>query len=274
MYWRAEFMGTRSNFTTIFSGCLWFHGLRLLSKLTNRPNSSFGKKLWKKRWDEKISLFHPDFYWPNSHALWHVQVLFEIAPFLLFLNLTLFSIKFTLMTRKKLCCECSNYFCSTCLPREQGSRTRTCSRCRRLWRSPMFHAFHPRCRVLHKSPPLRGDLMKLRVKDLQHFLSKRQINIKACVGKFLPPSPILFDLGSLVVLRSTSVVRFVPHLLTVVHQETLPPSQGATNRISKNCQGPFNHWQWNGNLLPFREGVKKKPLGLCPKLRVGGGPKS
>lgn len=85
--------------------------------------------------------------------------------------------------------------------------------------------------------------MKLRVKDLQHFLSKRQINIKACVGKFLPPSPILFDLGSLVVLRSTSVVRFVPHLLTVVHQETLPPSQGATNRISKNCQGPFNHWQ-------------------------------
>jgi len=77
------------------------------------------------------------------------------------------SIKFTLMTRKKLCCECSNYFCSTCLPREQGSRTRTCSR----------------CRVLHKSPPLRGDLMKLRVKDLQHFLSKRQINIKACVEK-------------------------------------------------------------------------------------------
>jgi len=77
------------------------------------------------------------------------------------------SIKFTLMTRKKLCCECSNYFCSNCLPREQGCRTRTCSR----------------CRVLHKSPPMRGDLMKLRVKDLQHFLSKRQINIKACVEK-------------------------------------------------------------------------------------------
>jgi len=77
------------------------------------------------------------------------------------------SIKFTLMTRKKLCCECSNYFCSNCLPREQGCRTRTCSR----------------CRVLHKRPPMRGDLMKLRVKDLQHFLSKRQINIKACVEK-------------------------------------------------------------------------------------------
>jgi len=77
------------------------------------------------------------------------------------------STKFTLMTRKKCCCECGNYFCSSCLPREQGCRTRTCSR----------------CRVLHKSPPIRGDLMKLRVKDLQHFLTKKRINIKACVEK-------------------------------------------------------------------------------------------
>jgi len=77
------------------------------------------------------------------------------------------SIKFSLMTRKKTCSECSNYFCSSCLPREQGCRTRTCTR----------------CRVLHKRPPQRGDLMKLRVKDLQLFLTKRRINIKACVEK-------------------------------------------------------------------------------------------
>lgn len=77
------------------------------------------------------------------------------------------STKFTLMTRKKSCCECGNYFCSSCLPREQGCRTRTCSR----------------CRVLHKTPPHRGDLMKLRVKDLQHFLTKKRINIKSCVEK-------------------------------------------------------------------------------------------
>ena len=74
--------------------------------------------------------------------------------------------KFTLITRKKTCCECGNYFCSTCLPRESG-RTRTCSR----------------CRVLNKMPPHRGDLMKLRVKDLQHFLTRKRINIKSCVGK-------------------------------------------------------------------------------------------
>jgi len=47
------------------------------------------------------------------------------------------SIKFTLMTRKKLCCECSNYFCSTCLPREQGSRTRTCSRSECYTKAPL-----------------------------------------------------------------------------------------------------------------------------------------
>ena len=135
----------------------------------------------------------------------------------------------------------------------------------------MFHAFPLRCRVLHKSPPLRGDLMKLRVKDLQHFLSKRQINIKACVGKFLPPSPILFDLVSLVVLRSTSVVRFVPHLLTVVHQETLPPSQGATNRISKNCQGSFNHslaMKWQPSSFYSKNGKLHSFLILMMSLRL------
>jgi len=74
--------------------------------------------------------------------------------------------KFSLISRKKTCCECGNYFCSTCLPREAG-RTRTCSR----------------CRVLNKMPPHRGDLMKLRVKDLQHFLTRKRINIKSCVEK-------------------------------------------------------------------------------------------
>jgi len=74
--------------------------------------------------------------------------------------------KFTLISRKKTCCECGNHFCSTCLPREAG-KTRTCSR----------------CGVLNKMPPQRGDLMKLRVKDLQHFLTRKRINIKSCVEK-------------------------------------------------------------------------------------------
>lgn len=75
--------------------------------------------------------------------------------------------KFGLMSRKKLCSECSNYFCGSCLPRSQGEGGRVCSR----------------CRVLNRSPPVRQDLMKLRVKDLQHFLTKKRVNIKSCVEK-------------------------------------------------------------------------------------------
>ena len=75
-----------------------------------------------------------------------------------------------------------------------------------------------RCRVLHKRPPMRGDLMKLRVKDLQHFLSKRQINIKACVGK----SPLLaFD--------QYSTLSYDQH-------------QGVSRQVASY---PFHHWPWH-----------------------------
>lgn len=79
------------------------------------------------------------------------------------------SIKFTLINRKKLCAECRNYFCSTCLPRESGKRygDRVCFRCKEL----------------NKSPPLRTELMKLRVKDLQNYLVRKHVNTKACVEK-------------------------------------------------------------------------------------------
>jgi len=79
------------------------------------------------------------------------------------------SVKFTLMNRKKLCGDCRNYFCSTCLPRETGKRygDRICFRCKEL----------------NKNPPLRTELMKLRVKDLQNYLVRKRVNTKACVEK-------------------------------------------------------------------------------------------
>lgn len=79
------------------------------------------------------------------------------------------SVKFTLINRKKLCAECRNHFCSTCLPRESGKRygDRVCFRCKEL----------------NKSPPLRTELMKLRVKDLQNYLVRKHVNTKACVEK-------------------------------------------------------------------------------------------
>ena len=85
---------------------------------------------------------HSDIQWSSSHALWHVQVVFK-SFHSQSLNLPLLSIKFTLMTRKKLCCECSNYFCSSCLPREQGCRTRTCSRWHQLFvKNHNFYIFY------------------------------------------------------------------------------------------------------------------------------------
>jgi len=70
---------------------------------------------------------------------------------------------FTFISRKRSCADCANIFCSSCLPAKGG----TCSR----------------CGVLNKRPALRGELMKLRVKDLRHFLTRKRINIKSCVEK-------------------------------------------------------------------------------------------
>jgi len=70
---------------------------------------------------------------------------------------------FSFISRKRTCADCANLFCSSCLPAKGG----TCSR----------------CGVLNKRPALRQELMKLRVKDLQHFLTRKRINIKSCVEK-------------------------------------------------------------------------------------------
>lgn len=76
--------------------------------------------------------------------------------------------RFSFISRKRTCADCGNVFCSTCLPSDRtiSSKMRTCER----------------CGVLNKKPPHRGELMKLRVKDLQHFLNRKRINIKSCVG--------------------------------------------------------------------------------------------
>ena len=73
---------------------------------------------------------------------------------------------FSFISRKRTCPDCSNIFCCTCLPTKGGR----CSR----------------CGVLNQKPPHRGELMKLRVKDLQHFLTRKRINIKSCVGESSP----------------------------------------------------------------------------------------
>ena len=44
--------------------------------------------------------------------------------------------------------------------------------------------FKCRCQVLLKTPPIKADLMELRVKDLQRYLMSNKISTKDCVGKF------------------------------------------------------------------------------------------
>merc|ERR1719499_270244 len=67
--------------------------------------------------------------------------------------------KFSFISRRRSCVDCGNVFCSTCLPRERhvSSKSRVCAR----------------CGVLNRRPPHRGELMKLRVKDLQRFLTRK-----------------------------------------------------------------------------------------------------
>ena len=94
--------------------------------------------------------------------------------------------KFSFISRKRTCGECGNVFCTLCLPSVSSSRWEPSieERGKIFWDHPIFRQRTcARCGVLNKKPPHRGELMKLRVRDLQHFLTRKKINIKSCVGK-------------------------------------------------------------------------------------------
>jgi len=89
--------------------------------------------------------------------------------------------KFTLFNRKKLCSECKAYFCGTCVSREapnghQGHQ--------RIGQTAAFNSRTcKRCKILLSNPPVRADLMELRVKDLQRYLNSKNVNSRSCVEK-------------------------------------------------------------------------------------------
>jgi len=84
------------------------------------------------------------------------------------------STKFTLFNRKKVCSECKGYFCGSCVTRDAPTgvqvRNLTGRTCKR-------------CKILLSIPPVRADLMELRVKDLQRYLISKKVNTKSCVEK-------------------------------------------------------------------------------------------
>ncbi len=72
---------------------------------------------------------------------------------------------------QKQCHLCRKQFCRKCCSRDTPQRGRTCTH----------------CRALLKKPPVRAELMELRVKDLQRYLVSRHVNTKSCVGELCHP---------------------------------------------------------------------------------------
>jgi len=88
--------------------------------------------------------------------------------------------KFGFLTRKKTCSECKLYFCSSCI-RAMAARKVPDSRYNNG--GPGLLKVCARCQVILKIPPVKVDLMELRVKDLQRYLLSHKISMKDCVEK-------------------------------------------------------------------------------------------
>jgi len=88
--------------------------------------------------------------------------------------------KFTLFNRKKLCSECKAYFCGTCVSRAAPSGQQH----QHVGQTSSFNSRTcKRCKILLSDPPIRADLMELRVKDLQRYLNSKNVNSRSCVEK-------------------------------------------------------------------------------------------
>ena len=83
---------------------------------------------------------------------------------------------------QKICSECKNYFCGSCVSRETPSgQVRNSTSNSSFNNAPRTCK---RCKILLSIPPVRADLMELRVKDLQRYLISKKVNTKSCVGEY------------------------------------------------------------------------------------------
>jgi len=96
--------------------------------------------------------------------------------------------KLGFLTRKKTCSECKNVFCRKCVPIAESTTPSSPSR-----------LICSRCKILLQRPPIRTQLMDLRVKDLQRYLISKKVNTKACKEKE--------DLVELVILENGGIPR-------------------------------------------------------------------
>jgi len=96
--------------------------------------------------------------------------------------------KLGFLSRKKTCSECKNVFCRKCVATTESTSSSASSR-----------VTCARCKVLLQRPPIRTQLMDLRVKDLQRYLVSKKVNTKACKEKE--------DLVELVILENGGTSR-------------------------------------------------------------------
>ncbi|XP_014779896.1 E3 ubiquitin-protein ligase RNF34 [Octopus bimaculoides] len=78
--------------------------------------------------------------------------------------------QFNTFKRKKTCCHCGRYFCSSC--------------CQRQWNTIQPVRQCHKCQILASGNFTRSDLMQWKIKDLQVFLNKKNISTNTCTEKY------------------------------------------------------------------------------------------
>jgi len=96
------------------------------------------------------------------------------------------NVKFSLFSRKRECPDCRQFFCDGCFTSSHavGSGGASGAAAAAAGGAPKFKTkICERCLVLSKHPPVRADLMELRVIDLKRYLTAKKISMKNCVEK-------------------------------------------------------------------------------------------
>lgn len=96
------------------------------------------------------------------------------------------NVKFSLFSRKRECPDCRQFFCDGCFTTSHsgggaGGASGASASAGGLPKTKT--KICERCLVLSKHPPVRADLMELRVIDLKRYLTAKKISMKNCVEK-------------------------------------------------------------------------------------------
>lgn len=127
---------------------------------------------------------------------------------------------FNLLNWKLKCIECEEYHCSKCLRKNDN------------------YAICGTCAVLIKRPPVREELMDLKVKDLQNYLNKHKISTYGLVEK---QELVELFFRNVIPVRYKKTTRKFPVTLGGSVPNLTARSQAAFNNIKTNAETVFNN---------------------------------